>query len=111
METLDAIPAAVNTTLDVYITALGGDTDQAALLLADAIRQQQPQVRVQTHCGGGSYKSQMKKAQNSSARFVILLENDDVEANRVRIKPLSEEGEQVELSNDDIAAWIAAQIS
>jgi histidyl-tRNA synthetase len=111
LETLDAIPKAVNITLDVYITALGGDTDQAALLLADAIRQQQPQLRVQTHCGGGSYKSQMKKAQNSSARFVILLENDDVEAKRVRIKPLSEEGEQVELSNDDIASWIAAQIS
>jgi histidyl-tRNA synthetase len=53
----------------------------------------------------------MKKAQNSSARFVILLENDDVEAKRVRIKPLSVEGEQVELSNDDIASWIAAQIS
>ena len=111
LETLDVIPAAVNTTLDVYITALGGDTDQAALLLADSIRQQQPHVRVQTHCGGGSYKSQMKKAQNSSARFVILLEDDDVQAKRVRIKPLAEDGEQVELNNDEISNWLASQLS
>ena len=110
LETLEVIPATVNTTLDVYITALGGDTDQAALLLADKIRQQQPQLRVQTHCGGGSYKSQMKKAQNSSARFVILLEDDDVQAKRVRIKPLMEEGEQAELNNDEISSWLAAQL-
>ena len=111
LETLSVIPQAVTTTLDVYITALGGDTDQAALLLADAIRQQQPQIRVQSHCGGGSYKSQMKKALNSSARFVILLENDDIDAKRVRIKPLNEDGEQVELSNDTIAGWIADQLA
>ena len=110
LETLGVIPATVNTTLDVYITALGGDTDQAALLLADKIRQQQPQLRVQTHCGGGSYKSQMKKAQNSSAGFVILLEDDDVIANRIRIKSLAEDGEQVQLNNDEVAHWLAAEI-
>ena len=111
LETLEVIPDQVNTTLDVYITALGGDTDQAALLLADKIRQQQPQLRVQTHCGGGSYKSQMKKAQNSSACFVILLEDDDVAAKRVRLKSLVEDGEQVELNNDNVANWLATQIS
>ena len=107
LETLDVIPSAVNTTLDVYITALGGDTDQAALLLADQIRQEQPNIRVQAHCGGGSYKSQMKKAQNSSAQFVVLLEDDDVAAGRVRIKHLQDGSEQVELTNDSIAGWIA----
>jgi histidyl-tRNA synthetase len=65
---------------------------------------------VQTHCGGGSYKSQMKKAQNSSARFVILLEDDDVVAKRVRIKPLLAQGEQIELNNDEVANWLVAQL-
>jgi histidyl-tRNA synthetase len=65
---------------------------------------------VQTHCGGGSYKSQMKKAQNSSARFVILLEDDDVQAERVRIKSLIKDSEQAELSNNEISSWLAAQL-
>ncbi len=41
---------------------------------------------------------------------MILLEDDDVIANRIRIKSLAEDGEQVQLNNDEVAHWLAAEI-
>jgi len=47
---------------------------------------------------GGSFKSQMKKADASGARFAMILGDDEVSARRVTVKPLRGEGEQRTLS-------------
>ncbi|HEX4943570.1 MAG TPA: ATP phosphoribosyltransferase regulatory subunit, partial [Usitatibacteraceae bacterium] len=44
---------------------------------------------------GGSFKSQMKKADASGARFAIILGDDEVAAGKFTLKPLRGEGEQV----------------
>ena len=43
---------------------------------------------------GGSFKSQMKKADASGARFAIILGDDEVAAGKITLKPLRGEGEQ-----------------
>ena len=43
---------------------------------------------------GGSFKSQMKKADASGARFAVILGDDEVSARKVTVKPLRGEGEQ-----------------
>jgi histidyl-tRNA synthetase len=43
---------------------------------------------------GGSFKSQLKKADASGARFAVILGDDEVSARKVTVKPLRGEGEQ-----------------
>ena len=56
---------------------------------------------------GGSFKSQMKKADASGARFAIILGDDEVAAGRLTLKPLRDGGEQALLSLDEAIARLA----
>lgn len=47
------------------------------------------------HCGGGSFKSQMKRADASGARFAVIIGDDEAKVGEVSIKPLREAAEQV----------------
>jgi histidyl-tRNA synthetase len=53
---------------------------------------------------GGSFKSQMKKADASGARFAIILGDDEVAAGKVTLKPLRGEGEQASLTPEEALA-------
>jgi len=53
---------------------------------------------------GGSFKSQMKKADASAARFAIILGDDEIAAGKVAVKPLRGGGEQVLLTPDEAIA-------
>jgi histidyl-tRNA synthetase len=62
---------------DAYIVRQG----DAALLYAETVAEQlrDAGLSVILHCGGGSFKSQMKKADASGARFAILIGDDEVQ--------------------------------
>jgi histidyl-tRNA synthetase len=49
---------------------------------------------------GGSFKSQMKKADASGARYAVILGDDEVAAKQVTLKPLRGAGEQKSLAVD-----------
>lgn len=110
LETLELIPAAVRQTLDVYICPMGAGSDQAALLLADQLREELTWLRVQTHCGGGSFKSQMKRADKSSARFALLLGEDELAKQSVTVKDLRLDGTQLTLAQTELAQWLTDQL-
>ena len=107
LETLDVIPAEVTQTIDVYLCTLGEGTDIAGLLLADRLRQEHCWLRLQTHCGGGSFKSQMKKADKSGARFAFLLGESELASGQISIKDLRSEAEQQTVAIDALGAWLA----
>ena len=56
---------------------------------------------------GGSFKSQMKKADASGARFAIILGDDEVAAGKLTLKPLRGGGEQVLLTPDEAISRLA----
>jgi histidyl-tRNA synthetase len=64
-------------------------------------------VSVQMHGGGGSFKSQFKKADGSGARFALVFGGDELARGEVAIKPLRDGAEQVTRSLADVAAWAA----
>lgn len=94
----------------LYITAMG-DVQAHALALAERLRDALPGVGVQCHCGGGSFKSQMKKADRSGARFALILGEDEVAEGKVTVKPLREQTEQLQLTEDAAADWLAARLA
>ena len=47
------------------------------------------------HCGDGSFKVQMKKADASGARFAIIIGDDEAQVGEISIKPLREAADQI----------------
>ena len=68
-------------------------------------------VSVQMHAGGGSFKSQFKKADGSGARFALVFGADELARGEVAIKPLRSDDkkgtEQTSRPLADVAAWAA----
>lgn len=91
---------------DVFVAAVGAGTAPAALLLAEQLRDALPDLRVLAHCGGGSFKSQFKKADKSGARFALVLGEDEVARGTVSVKWLREEREQQLLAQVDVVAFL-----
>lgn len=103
LEALDVIPEAVKTHLDVYLVAVGNVTADAMKLSAQ-LREENPDLRLQMHCGGGNFKKQMKKADKSGARFALLLGEDEAQLGKVALKSLKGEFEQLNLAQTDVGA-------
>jgi len=104
LEALNVIPEAVHNYLDVYLVAVG-DVTSGAMQVAAQLREQLPNLRLQMHMGGGNFKKQMKKANESGAQFALILGEDEVANGQAGIKPLRDQSEQVSIAQTDLAAW------
>jgi histidyl-tRNA synthetase len=78
----------------VYIVAVGEQAQRHGLLLAEQLRDSVPTLRVMTHCGGGSFKSQFKKADRSGAHFALVLGDEELAQGRAGLKALREQTDQ-----------------
>jgi histidyl-tRNA synthetase len=85
---------------DVYLVhqgaAANGFAPQAAERLRDC------GISVLLHCGGGSFKAQMKKADASGARFALIIGDEEAATGEVTLKPLREAAEQVRVALDEV---------
>ncbi|MDQ5887101.1 MAG: histidine--tRNA ligase [Pseudomonadota bacterium] len=90
--------------VDAYIACFGDAAMGFALQAAQRLRQ--AGLAVQLHCGGGSFKSQMRKADASGARVAVIIGDDEVAGRQLSIKPLRGEGKQQLVALADAAAHI-----
>jgi histidyl-tRNA synthetase len=77
--------------IDVYLVHQGDAASRLAPRVAEGLRDQG--IDVLFHCGGGSFKSQMKKADASGAAFAVIIGDDEANAGEVTLKPLRTDGE------------------
>jgi len=77
---------------DVYLVNVGEAASRFAQQAGETLRD--AGFNVVLHGGGGSFKSQMKKADASAARYAVIIGDDEAAAGEVAIKPLRGEGEQ-----------------
>ena len=78
----------------VYIVAVGEQAQRHGLLLSEQLRDSVPTLRIMTHCGSGSFKSQFKKADRSGAHFALVLGDEELEQGRAGLKALREQTDQ-----------------
>jgi len=71
---------------DVYVVHQGEAAARHAFRTAELLRD--AGFAVHLHCGGGSFKSQMKKADASGATLAAVIGDDEAAANEVSLKPL-----------------------
>jgi histidyl-tRNA synthetase len=77
---------------DVYLVHQGDAAARFAPRVAEGLRDQG--LGVLFHCGGGGFKSQMKKADASGAAFAVIIGDDEARAGEVTLKALRAEGEK-----------------
>ena len=96
LETADNVPVARS--VDVYMIRVGEIAEREGLRFAETIRNVAPGLKLQVNCGGGSFKSQFKKADKSGAEYALILGDDEVSRGEVSIKSLRDGQEQQTLS-------------
>ena len=102
------VPAAQ---ADVYIAAFGSGTLQRAFALAEELRDSVDGLQVEMNLGGGSFKSQMKRADKSGAQFALILGEQELADGCVGLKPLRSTDEQSSVALDDLAETLAKKLS
>ena len=81
---------------DVYVVAVGDSAYKMALSSVEVLRGELPSCKIVQHTGGGSFKSQMKKADKSGAGVALIWGEDEVAEGKVTVKPLRVEAKSGE---------------
>jgi histidyl-tRNA synthetase len=89
---------------DVYLVHSGESASRFAWNVAELLRGRG--LAVVLHCGGGSFKSQMKRADASGARFAVIIGDEEAGKQVVSLKPMREAGDQVQVDAERAAAMI-----
>jgi histidyl-tRNA synthetase len=89
-----------------YVVHAGDAAAALARRVAESLRDRGRAVVL--NAGGGSFKSQMKKADASGARYALVIGDDEAARGVVGVKPLREAGEQESVAVDALAARLAA---
>ena len=96
---------------DVYIAAVGEGTLERAFAIAEELRDSVTGIRIEVNLGGGSFKSQMKRADKSGAEFALILGEQELAEGKVGIKPLRSTDEQKSVALEELAATLADILS
>jgi histidyl-tRNA synthetase len=80
--------------VDIYVTAMNGSVELYARQISEALRDALPQIKVMNHCGGGNFKKQMKRADQSGASIALIIGQDEMALQQVTVKYLREKQPQ-----------------
>ena len=105
---LDSGARVENQQPDVYVVTVGGLALRQGFRAAEALRGFG--LATVMHCGGGSFKSQMKKADASGAPLAVLIGEDEAAAGEVSLKPMRGEGAQQRVAMAELADAVADRL-
>ena len=103
---LDAMGQQASDTLDIFVITVDRAAQIHALPRIEALRSALPNLAIQVNLGGGSFKSQFKRADKSGARYALVYGESEVSSNSVTLKPLRGEGEQATFLDEELASWL-----
>jgi len=95
---------------DACLLLAGEGLEAAALQLAEALREQLPWLWLLSHCGGGSLKSQFKKADRSGAAYALVLGQDELAAGTVNVKSLRGDAPQQPVPRTELATYLTHRL-
>jgi histidyl-tRNA synthetase len=95
----------------VYLVLVGAQAERRGMVFADELRTAIPGLRLQANCGGGSFKSQFKRADRSGAAYALVIGEAEAEQETVLLKPLRDRAEQESFSQRDATARLQAVLA
>jgi len=98
------------TDADVYVVAVGDAAVQQAFTIAEELRDKIDGIRVDLNLGGGSFKSQLKRADKSNAAYALILGDQEIAESKIGLKPLRSTEDQISVAMHELAATLAARL-
>ena len=95
--------------VDVYLCMVGEGTLAAGLKLAEKLRDALPSLRLMSHCGGGNFKKQVKRADKVGAEIALILGEAELASGEIGSKYLREQGDQQTLTLDQLIQLLASK--
>ena len=87
--------------LSIYLVVLGENAQLKSMQIAAQLHHALPKAILYNDITLGSFKAQFKKADKANADYALILGEEEVQNNRVAIKPLKGQGEQQTMSLED----------
>ncbi len=98
------------TDADVYIVAVGDAALRQAFTIAEELRDKIDGIRVDLNLGGGSFKSQLKRADKSNAAYALILGDQEIAESKIGLKPLRSTEVQISVAMHELATTLAARL-
>jgi histidyl-tRNA synthetase len=93
-----------------YLLLAGQDAEQQGRVLAEQLRDTLPQLRLMVNSGGGSFKSQMKRADKSGARLALILGENEISNQQISVKNLRQDQEQHVIALTELPEFLLATL-
>ncbi|WP_305906627.1 histidine--tRNA ligase [Methylomarinum sp. Ch1-1] len=105
----------VDPMVDAYMIRVGTDAEKVGMRVAEQLRTELSGLKLQVHCGGGSFKSQFKKADKSGAEYAVIIGDEEAARGEVSLKPLRTGEEQQNMPVPELVGalkgWLARRNS
>ena len=108
---MQALDITVSSPADLYVITADENAYQHSLPRLDALRRQFPDIDIVQHLGGGSFKSQFKRADKSGAAWALVYGEAEVAAGQVTLKPLRAEAEQQTIPDAELETFLAGYLA
>jgi len=94
---------------DIYFIMVSDKAKSLGFRLAEFLRDALPKLRLVTHCGGGSFKSQFKRADKSGAKLALVLGEDEIASRQITLKYLREKKPQILLTHSELVDYLSKE--
>ena len=94
-----------------YAFAVGDTALEHAFALAEALRDAVAGIRIELNLGGGSFKSQLKRADKSDAEYAVIIGEQEIADRRVGLKPLRSDEDQLSVGFDELASVLTQRLA
>ncbi|MAD57719.1 MAG: histidine--tRNA ligase [Porticoccus sp.] len=105
LDEADLFPDSIAKHIDIYVI-MDSDVSLKALELSSYIRESCPFLRLQSHCGGGSLKNKIKKADKSGAQLALIISDEEVIVDNITIKFLRQDCPQMTVNKEELVKLI-----
>jgi histidyl-tRNA synthetase len=99
-----------NNTPHVYLIMTSQNAVIKGMILAENLRKRVRGLRLVNHCGGGSMKSQFKKADKSGADIALVIGEDELDSGTAAVKYLREDKPQQHMSEEELVKLLSNYI-
>jgi histidyl-tRNA synthetase len=96
---------------DIYVVAVGAAALERAIGIAERLRDELPGAAVELNLDGGSFKSQLKRADRSGAAYALIFGDDEVSCDRAGLKPLRGDGDQISVPIERLTDALAERLA
>ena len=96
--------------IDVFVVAVGDAAVERSFVIAEQLRDAVAGIRIELNLGGGSFKSQLKRADKSRARYALILGEQELADGQIGLKPLRSTDDQISVATDALALTLAERL-